>query len=385
MWMLLGLVGMLVASSMVDVFVPAGASEDIDDSDSGLDGDAALSDESSTQTGDMLEDIPDSTEIAASDDPPSDLEPTETPGPESQPIESESPNEDGLPMYRAPDPSADGLADDWYYEEFLSTDTPLQSPPDYYISLDEDGDQAAGDDGNDTLVGGAGGDWLDGQDGDDGLIGHGGNDTLIGGRGADTLTGGAGDDSLVSGSGNGLLIGGSGNDALIGGEDNDTLIGGDDNDTLEGGYGDDVLVAGAGNDVVFGGAGNDTIFGFTPDQTGRDSDGADVINAGDGDDVLVLGSGDTASGGAGADTFVVGSWIDPDEPALITDFDPETDVFSIAYDASGAPPELSAAYDAKAGGLQIMADGEVVAFLSGIEALDLSHVTLLAVEGNPNA
>lgn len=385
MWMLMGLVGLLVASSMADAFAPSEATDGIDESEAGGADDAASVDEVNAQTGDLLADADDAPiyDDQGDDDLGDDGDAIpDTSEPDADTAPDDTLQIDGLPFYRPPDSDDDGLSDDWFDNEFLSTDAPVQSPPDYYISLDDDGDQTAGGQGNDTIVGGTGDDWLDGQDGNDDLMGRAGNDTLIGGRGEDTLTGGAGDDSLVSGSGDGLLIGASGNDVLMGGEDNDSLFGGADNDTLQGGYGDDVLVAGTGEDVLFGGDGNDTLFGYTPDSSGRDIDGADVMNAGDGDDVLVLGSGDTASGGDGADTFVLGSWIDPDAPALITDFDPQSDVLSIAYDASGDLPEITTVYDAEAGGLQVLLNGEIVAFLTGVETLDVGSVIITAVEGN---
>ncbi|WP_323035579.1 calcium-binding protein [Pararhodobacter sp.] len=393
MWMLVGLVGVLVASSMSDVFMGNDVSDDADGA--GPEDEAQSHDEFGQQLGDLLTDVDASTTTqeaehtdsdaspdADENDAPSENDPpSQSPEPES---ETDEATDDRLPIHNAPDDADTANVDDWFHDDFLSSDIPLQTPSDYYITLDDDGDQTAGGDGNDTLVGGAGDDWMEGQDGNDELIGKHGNDTLIGGRGADTLTGGVGDDSLVSGSGDGLLIGGSGNDALIGGEDNDSLYGGADDDTLQGGYGDDVLVTGTGADVAFGGAGNDTIHGFTPDASGRDVDGADVLNGGEGDDVLILGSGDTASGGEGADTFVLGSWIDPDEPALISDFDPQTDVLSVAYDETGQLPEISTAYDPELGGLNVYLDGQVVAFLTGVELLDVSSVTLTAISGNAN-
>lgn len=101
-----------------------------------------------------------------------------------------------------------------------------------------------------------------------------------------------------------ILSGGAGGDTLIGGAGNDTLDGGDGDDLLIGGNGDDLLIGGRGHDTLDGGAGNDT---------------------------LVFGPGDLATGGAGADRFVVAA-LQPGggsapaghpERSTITDFDPE--------------------------------------------------------------
>lgn len=367
MWMLMGLVGLLVASSLVDLFVPA---------------DSAVADDADNEAGDdLLVDRGEAGDLL-------DAVVGDLPGPDALVSEQAGPSEsaDSDPM-GAPDDGLPPRADltettpgaNWLDDPFLSSDNPPQVPGAFYLQAGDDGDQIAGSDANDTLIGGAGDDWLDAQGGNDDLRGGSGNDTLHGGPGDDTLAGGDGDDVLSGGAGAGLLIGGAGNDLLIGGAQDDTLFGGPGDDTLEGGWGNDVLVAGEGNDLLMGGAGDDTLFGFTPDADGRDIDGADFLNGGDGDDVLVLGSGDIATGGAGSDTFVLGPWIDPDDPAILTDFDPAEDRLSIAYDAQGAVPEVTTSYDADARGLRVFLDGELVAFLSGVESLQSDLVTMVAV------
>lgn len=62
---------------------------------------------------------------------------------------------------------------------------------------------------------------------------------------------------------------------------------GNDGETLRGGSGADWLIGGAGNDVLVGGG------------------GADRLDGGGGDDVIVLAAEAVATGGEGADTFVV--------------------------------------------------------------------------------
>ena len=331
MWMLLGLLGIVVASSMVDL----------------------------TATSSDLED----------------------PGEEPDPSEDES-QADLLTEPGGFDHT--GLVDDagtgldsmpGWPEEFISTDTPQPPPNDDYIIADDAGTPIVSGDGDDTLIGGTGDDWLDGEGDDDRLEGGIGNDTLIGGTGDDTLFGGDGDDSLVSGSGRGLLFGGDGNDTLIGGEDDDTLSGGSGDDTLVGGYGDDVLVGGEGHDLLNGGDGDDTLVGYVPRAEGMEQDGGDFLNGGRGDDTFILGSGDIATGGEGGDVFVLGTWIAGDDTATITDFG-EGDSLTISYDGAGPEPVVTTGYDVNLGGVVVQIDGAPVAFLPGVTEVDPDSVSL---------
>ncbi|WP_194945260.1 hypothetical protein [Limnohabitans sp. DM1] len=78
--------------------------------------------------------------------------------------------------------------------------------------------------------------------------GRGGNDTLIGGAGADRLDGGDGDDSLTGNAGNDILLAGKGVDTLSGGDGNDVLNFSDKNLTADqgsGGAGDDTFILGS--------------------------------------------------------------------------------------------------------------------------------------------
>lgn len=391
MWMLLGLAGLLVASSLADIFIPSEAASNADAPDSdGL----AADDVGTEQAGDLLaeaylvapevaddglaDEAENETDEAISDAGLGAMLPDGAP--DLRADDSDNPDPEPPVLYSSSGHVNSSSGEDWLNSEFISSDIPPQDPAAYYIETGDDGDQVAGGAGNDRLTGGEGDDWLDGQGGDDHLSGGGGNDTLIGGTGKDTLSGGAGNDSLISGSGDGLLIGGAGDDVLIGGADNDALFGGTGDDTLQGGFGNDVLVAGEGNDLLNGGDGNDTLFGYTPDDTGRDIDGADYLNGGRGDDVLVLGSGDVATGGEGADTFILGTWIDPEEPAIITDFDPEHDTLSFAFNAHGEAPVLTTEYDAEAGELRVMLDGELVARMQGVESLEADAMTMMPVQ-----
>jgi len=150
-----------------------------------------------------------------------------------------------------------------------------------------------------TITGTAGNDNLVGGPLDDTLVGLGGNDALDGGPGNDVLDGGAGDDSLRGDAGNNTLRGGDGDDSLYAG-----VYDGDN--VLEGGAGSDILRSGRGNDKLSGGEGNDQLYlnyegmgGHTVTMSG--DGGADILQISyAAHPVTVL-----ASGGAGADTFVI--------------------------------------------------------------------------------
>ncbi|MGL5065994.1 MAG: calcium-binding protein [Microcoleus sp.] len=127
-----------------------------------------------------------------------------------------------------------------------------------------------------SLVGGdLTNDIIYGYKGDDELFGRGGNDELNGGFGKDYLYGEAGNDKLDGQGGDDFLYGGAGKDTLFGNSQNDYLFGGN------------------GKDSLFGGPGNDYL------------DGANFSGAGNG--IASGGEFDTLTGGAGADTFVLGN------------------------------------------------------------------------------
>lgn len=95
------------------------------------------------------------------------------------------------------------------------------------------------------------------------------------------------------------------------GDGGERLDGGAGRDLLIGGAGDDRLLGGAGADVLIGGAGDDYLDGGTaaPGEV-------DVLDGGAGDDTLVLGPRAIASGGEGADTFLLVRPEGPHDPTL---------------------------------------------------------------------
>lgn len=83
---------------------------------------------------------------------------------------------------------------------------------------------------------------------------------------------------------------------LAGREIDDHLTGTDGDDVIAGGNGNDVIRGDGGNDLLLGGQGDDTLVGGV---------GNDSLIGGDGDDTLFLDDQDVATGGTGADHFVV--------------------------------------------------------------------------------
>lgn len=194
-----------------------------------------------------------------------------------------------------------------------------------------------GTEGDDTLQGGAEDEHLSGLGGNDILRAGAGYDNLAGGPGDDLLDGGADSDWAfyddASGGVNvnlatGLASGADGNDTLVGIED---LSGSAFDDVLTGDAGDNILDGGLGNDTLIGGAGQDTVAYWSAGSGVNLNLSTGVASGGRGQDTLVgienlVGSGfddvlvgdaqanrldgaggpDTLSGGAGADTFVLG-------------------------------------------------------------------------------
>ncbi|HEY0414113.1 MAG TPA: cadherin domain-containing protein [Allosphingosinicella sp.] len=230
-----------------------------------------------------------------------------------------------------------------------------------------DNNPLAGQSGQDLVRGFAGNDVLLGSAGDDRLEGGDGNDVLEGGAGADILDGGAGTDvaryagspgAVTADLAAGTVGGGDATgDTLVGIEGiegsafADTLLGSAAADVLRGGAGDDYIDGRAGADQMAGGAGDDvfvvdnagdlvtelagegtdevrtsladytlaggveklTATSTTAAQTLRDNGLDNVITGTTRGDIIYLrgGGSDTASGGAGADGFFVGSTLDP--------------------------------------------------------------------------
>jgi Ca2+-binding RTX toxin-like protein len=238
----------------------------------------------------------------------------------------------------------------------------------------EGDDLLGGRDGDDHIDGGAGQDWLRGGAGADRLAGAAGDDDLHGEDGDDRLTGGEGNDGLSGDLGRDLLEAGRGDDSLSGGDLADTLRGGTGDDALQGGAGDDRAAGGSGGDIVDGNAGHDTLWGA---RAGAADGQVDFLNGGEGDDVLHVGAGDYASGGEGADQFLLAD-INPGDPvAQITDFDRGEDALMLVYDAAlHADPVVT--IEEAAGDATVFLDGVPVAQVLGGAGMSVGDVVLRA-------
>ena len=216
--------------------------------------------------------------------------------------------------------------------------------------------------GNDTLDATAGSDYAEAGAGDDTLEMRAGNDIALGEAGNDTIDGGIGHDTL---------LGGTGDDVMTGSKGNDSLDGGDGADFLEGSDGSDVLLGGLGNDTLYGNLQAD------PDDT---TDGPDSLDGGEGNDDLHIGGGDIATGGTGADAFMLHDPLDSGTVAEITDFTPGEDVVSVVYEQTspGAPdPVLTLTTNAENTASSLAMDGVVIATIFGGQDLTPDDIALI--------
>jgi Ca2+-binding RTX toxin-like protein len=161
-------------------------------------------------------------------------------------------------------------------------------------------------------------------------------------------------------------------DAPIDGDYQDDLIGSDDDvltgtaeiDALFGFAGDDVLSGGDGEDFLDGGTGDDLILG-------DDDQDADTLIGGEGHDQIWVGDGDTATGGRGDDVF----YTDADGVSFITDYNPDDDRIELVYDPAGPVPTLTT--EPNDDGINLLADGELVAVFGGAKVFDISRVAMV--------
>ncbi|MDK2775616.1 MAG: calcium-binding protein, partial [Tabrizicola sp.] len=105
---------------------------------------------------------------------------------------------------------------------------------------------------------------------------------------------------------------------------------------------------------------------------------SDFLNGGTGDDRLVLGAGDYATGGEGADEFVLQG--QPDAPGVtrIADYTPGEDQLVVVYDPSvHSDPVLTIGPNADGPGQVIYLDGGRIAVVDGAP-VGVSDIRLVA-------
>ena len=193
-------------------------------------------------------------------------------------------------------------------------------------------------------------------------------------------------------------------DRIYGGIDNDEILLGT-NDRAFGGDGDDILDANASNsgNRLYGGDGNDELIASTNSRLfggeGNDTldsslgSGDNRLYGGDGNDDFILGSGDRAIGGEGNDRFFVQTGGDniitggedaddfhvatsgtlPEQPNVITDFDPFEDRIILGGDFGDTIFNTVE----EEGGTYIVANGEQIAFLDEVTDFSVDEIILL--------
>lgn len=242
-------------------------------------------------------------------------------------------------------------------EDRVSDDT-MDDVPDPVVGPDPDGITRTLTDGG-AVTGTAGADTftldvdgsaaaaldLDTGDGDDTITGN-----VQGGAASVTITGGDGDDVInLQGPESGTIDGGTGNDTIT------VFDAGSTTDVL-GGVGDDVLVVTTGGDpaTVRGGEGNDTLStGADPDADGFFSQNI-VLMGEAGDDVITLvGPGSSGAGfveqghgGDGNDTITMISRLPDDETlfndarSIVASGGTGADTFVIDFEDYLVPPQV---------------------------------------------
>ncbi|MCB2132389.1 MAG: calcium-binding protein, partial [Rhodobacteraceae bacterium] len=107
----------------------------------------------------------------------------------------------------------------------------------------------------------------------------------------------------------------------------------------------------------------------------------DFLNGGRGDDRILIGRADRASGGPGADGFVLGGWLSgAGGMATIDDYDPASDTLYLMCDPDSGPQitaETVGDPGAPGAVTRICLDGTPIAELLGAPAVDPSRIVLI--------
>lgn len=165
-----------------------------------------------------------------------------------------------------------------------------------------------------------------------------------------------------------IVNGGAGDDVLAAGDDAAMMTGGAGADVLYGGDGSAVLSGGEGDDILY--AGDD----IQSDYVLSGDSGADQLFGGDGSDTLILDRADVASGGEGADDFILYSGSDGDH-AQITDFIVGEDALHLVVDQTEMP-DLNVRPTDDGLSSQVSVDGVVIAVLQGAPNATASDIVI---------
>ena len=174
-------------------------------------------------------------------------------------------------------------------------------------------------------------------------------------------------------------------DTLEIGEFGDRVIGFDGDDVISFAAGEDTtgrdmdVMSGSGDDTIYGGYGNDIL-----NSAGPAGDPADTVFGGAGDDTFYADGGDALIGGTRADKFNI-DFSDPAATAVaIDDFDPATKQLNIDVSlALDAVPTITYEIAAGGSGTNLLVDGNVVAFLVGVDPSTLNAVNVTNTNVTP--
>ena len=185
-------------------------------------------------------------------------------------------------------------------------------------------------------------------------------------------------DTLEIGEFGDRVIGFDGDDVISFAAGEDTT--GRDMDVMSG-SGDDTIYGGGGSDEFYGGYGNDIL-----NSAGPAGNPADTVFGGAGDDTFYADGGDALIGGTRADKFNI-DFSDPAATAVaIDDFDPATKQLNIDVSlALDAVPTITYEIAAGGSGTNLLVDGNVVAFLVGVDlsTLNASNVNVTNTNVTP--
>lgn len=167
------------------------------------------------------------------------------------------------------------------------------------------------------------------------------------------------------------IEGTDGRDFIDGGHGHDTIDGGLGNDTLRGNLGADELTDFFGANTLHGGYGYDHL-------TALDAKGgaSDLLDGGGNNDTLLGDDGDTLLGGDGTDYFRA-YWTPGSTALTLSDFDPAGgERFSIEID-DAVTEETDFHLEAIEGGVNLILDGETVAWFEGGDIAALAPAVTL--------